>query len=579
MNTKQPKKLRIGDLLVQSEVISEQQLQEALRRQKETKQKLGKALVSLGYIQEWQFLDFLAQQLKVPLVDLSRYQFDAQQVQKLSEAHARRFRCLVLKEHPEHFLVGFTDPLDIFAYDEVQRLLSKPIEQAVIADSQLLPTLDTLYRRASEIDDLADQLSDEIVEDSFDLAKLSASDDSDAPVVRLLASLFQDAVQAGASDIHIEPDEKVLRIRQRIDGLLQEHLMKDARIASALVLRLKLMAELNISEKRLPQDGRFNIVVQGQSLDVRVSTLPIQHGESVVLRVLNQSAGRIALDQAGLDSATLVKLRRLIRHPHGLLLVTGPTGSGKTTTLYGALGELNVAEKKIITVEDPVEYRLPRVNQVQVQPKIGLTFSRVLRSCLRQDPDILLVGEIRDEETAEIALRAAMTGHFVLSTLHTNDAICSATRLLDIGIEGYLAAAALKGVLSQRLVRKICPHCSTSFQPDLQQQIWLELMAEQQYCQANPQGLRQGQGCTSCNNTGYTGRVGIFELLEIDEAMAEALRRGDSSGFAAAAKNSRDYRPLVASALALAEQGITSLEEVLRVTAEDGYVAMEESSS
>ncbi|EAR61212.1 GspE/PulE family protein [Neptuniibacter caesariensis] len=557
-------KIRIGDLLVQNGVISEQQLMEALDKQKQTRQKLGKALVTMGYVQEQQFLEFLSQQLNIPLVELTHYSFNQEDVLRLPETQARRFRALVLKEEPDHFLVGMSDPMDIFAFDELQRTLPKPIELAVVSESQLLQSMDLLYRKTSDIEDLADQLNEEIADDAFDLAALTATDEVDVPVVKLLKSLFEDAVQVGASDIHIEPDENVLRIRQRIDGVLHEHVMKEKRIASALVLRLKLMASLNISEKRLPQDGRFNISVSGHSVDVRISTLPIQFGESVVMRLLDQSGGIIGLEKVGLPQEMLPRLRKMINEPHGILLVTGPTGSGKTTTLYGALNELNSHEKKIITVEDPVEYRLPRINQVQVQPNIGLDFSTVLRATLRQDPDILLVGEIRDKETAEIALRAAMTGHFVLSTLHTNDAVSSAMRLTDIGIEGYLAASALNGILAQRLVRKICENCSQHYHPSGQEQLWLD--ERQLELGVDDIELKKGRGCTYCNNTGYKGRTGIFELLEINEPMADALRRDDSSAFTIAAKTDPHYKPLVYSALELAMKGITTLEEVFRVT-------------
>ncbi|PIE20540.1 MAG: MSHA biogenesis protein MshE [Neptuniibacter caesariensis] len=557
-------KIRIGDLLVQNDVISEQQLMAALDRQKQTRQKLGKTLIGMGYVQERQFLEFLSRQLNIPLVELAHYSFNQEDVQRLPETQARRFRALVLKEEAEHFLVGMSDPLDIFAFDELQRVLKKPVELAVVSEAELLQSMDLLYRKTSDIEDLADQLNEEIADDAFDLAALTAADEVDVPVVKLLKSLFEDAVQVGASDIHIEPDENVLRIRQRVDGILHEHVMKEKRIAPALVLRLKLMASLNISEKRLPQDGRFNISVSGHSIDVRMSTLPIQYGESVVMRLLDQSAGIIGLDKVGLPEDMLPRLRRMINEPHGILLVTGPTGSGKTTTLYGALNELNSHQKKIITVEDPVEYRLPRINQVQVQPNIGLDFSTVLRATLRQDPDILLVGEIRDIETAEIALRAALTGHFVLSTLHTNDAVSSAMRLTDIGIEGYLAASALNGILAQRLVRKICDNCKQHYKPTGQERLWLD--ARQEELNIDAIELMQGGGCTYCNNTGYKGRTGIFELLEINDAMADALRRNDAAAFTIAAKTDPHYKPLVYSALELAMQGVTSLEEVFRVT-------------
>jgi len=557
-------RIRIGDMLVQHNLITEEQLKEALEHQKKTRQKLGKTLLTMGFVDEKEFLSLLAQQLNIPLVDLSRYTFNKQDVAQLSETHARRFRAIVLKENTDRFTVGMADPMDIFAYDELQRLLPKPIDLAVVSETQLLESMDLLYRRTSDIESLADQLSEEISDGGFDLAELNATDEVDVPVVKLLKSLFEDAVQVGASDIHIEPDEHVLRVRQRIDGVLHEHVMKEKRIAPALVLRLKLMANLNISEKRLPQDGRFNMMVKGQSVDVRISTLPIQYGESVVMRLLNQSAGVIGLDNAGLPDEMKARLRRLIREPHGIVLVTGPTGSGKTTTLYGALNELNTQERKIITVEDPVEYRLPRINQVQINADIGLTFASVLRACLRQDPDVLLLGEIRDRETAEISLRAAMTGHFVLSTLHTNDAVSSAMRLVDIGVEGYLAASALRGVLAQRLIRKTCIHCKQPYQPTTQESQWLKHRTEQLGIEM-PE-WQKGQGCTYCNNTGYKGRVGIFELLELNDEMADALRKDDSVGFTEAAKRDPNYKPLVFGALELAAQGITTLDEVFRVT-------------
>lgn len=557
-------KVRIGDLLVENGVITETQLQQALTKQKSTGLRLGRTLINLGYVQEDNFLGFLSEQLNIPFVDLRRFRFDTTLVNRLSETHARRFRAIVLSEKAGELLVGVADPTDIYAFDTLERILQQPIALAVVRESELLSTLDLVYRRTDEIAGFAEQLDDELVEGQFDLAELApAADDSDAPVVKLLQSLFQDAIQIRASDIHIEPDENVLRIRQRIDGVLQEQVVKERRIAPALVLRLKLMAGLDISEKRLPQDGRFSLKVKERRVDVRLSTMPVEFGESVVMRLLDQTDGAAQLGQVGMSDNMLAQFRRLIHMPHGLILVTGPTGSGKTTTLYGALQELNEVGKKIITVEDPVEYRLSRINQVQINPKIGLTFARVLRAALRQDPDILLVGEIRDNETAEIALRAAMTGHLVLSTLHTNDAVSSAMRLVDMGAEGFLAATAIRAVLAQRLVRRLCDNCCVDYTPDARETSWIKhVMAGEAPQQIS---LKQASGCHRCNNTGYRGRIGVFELLVLNDEMADALRRSDSSMFVKVARKSRGYKPLVISAMQEAFAGLTSLEEVYRV--------------
>ena len=494
-------KVRIGDLLVQNGVITDAQLRQALEKQKSTGLRLGRTLISLGYIGEDQFLEFLSTQLRIPFVDLRRFNFDVTLVHRLSETLARRYRAIVLSETKGEVLVGMADPTDIYAFDALERALQQPIQQAVVRVSELLRTLDLVYRRTEEIASFAEELDEELTDSQFDLASLTpAADDSDAPVVKLLQSIFQDAVQVRASDVHIEPDETVLRIRQRVDGVLQEQVMKERRIAPALVLRLKLLSGLDISERRLPQDGRFSLKVKERKLDIRLSTMPIEHGESVVMRILDQTEGATHLDNVGMPDEVLHRFRRLIHMPHGLILVTGPTGSGKTTTLYGALQELNEVGKKIITVEDPVEYRLHRINQVQVNPKINLTFARVLRTALRQDPDILMVGEIRDTETAEIAMRAAMTGHLVLSTLHTNDAVSSAMRLVDMGTEGFLAATALRAVLAQRLVRRLCDNCYLDYQPSAQEMSWLTSQLGKTRAQALK--LKRPGGCHRCNNTG-----------------------------------------------------------------------------
>ncbi|MCG7201395.1 GspE/PulE family protein [Marinobacter pelagius] len=566
MATEPKKKLRLGDLLVQNDVITEEQLKTALREQKNSGRKLGKTLVDLGYVDEDTILNMLSRQLDLPFVQLRHFRFNEQLVRRLPEAMARRFRALVLNEQNGELLVGMADPLDIFAYDELVRVLKQPIRQAVVRESELLSTLDLVYRRTEEIASLAEELEDELSDDAFDLASMSAEPESeDAPVVRLLKTLFEDAVQARSSDIHIEPDETIVRIRQRVDGVLQEHVMKEKRVNAALVLRLKLMAGLNISEKRLPQDGRFNVRVKGRSIDVRISTMPVQYGESVVMRLLDQSQGLLDLDSIGMPEELLQRFRRMIRKPHGMILVTGPTGSGKTTTLYGALSELNRPEVKIITAEDPVEYRLPRITQVQVHPRIGLEFADVLRAGLRQDPDIMLVGEMRDRETVEIGLRAAMTGHLVLSTLHTNDSISSAMRLIDMGAEPFLVSSSLLGVVAQRLVRRVCENCSVPYEPTEQESVWLETFDLDPL--DREAGFVHGRGCYQCSNTGYKGRIGVYEMLEMNEPMLDALRQKDVSAFSRAARQSRLYRPLGRCAMDYALRGVTTLEEVARVAA------------
>jgi len=556
-------KIRIGDLLIQNEVITEEQLMQALAAQKQSGQKLGRVLIESGALDEDQFLSFLSQQLKIAFVDLKRFNFDAALVNLLPESYARRHRAIVLSEEGSYLVVGMADPMDIFGFDQLERILQQPIKQAVVRESELLNTLDLVYRRTEEIASFAEELDEELDQAQFDLESLSLdADDSEAPVVKLLQSIFEDAVQVRASDIHIEPDESVLRIRQRVDGVLQEQVMKERRITPALVLRLKLLSGLDISEKRLPQDGRFSLKVKNRKIDVRLSTMPIEHGESVVMRLLDQTEGATELDAVGMPPDMLAQFRDQICKPHGLVLVTGPTGSGKTTTLYGALQELNEVGKKIITVEDPVEYRLHRINQVQINPKIDLSFARVLRAALRQDPDILLVGEIRDHETAEMALRAAMTGHMVLSTLHTNDAISSAMRLVDMGAEGFLTATALRAVLAQRLVRRLCDNCYVDHEPEPKDLAWIQSLLGEE---AGSIRLKQASGCHRCNNTGYRGRIGVFELLIVTPELSDALRRADTSEFVKQARKTPGYQPLIVSALKDAVKGITSLEEVLRV--------------
>ncbi|MCW8833558.1 MAG: ATPase, T2SS/T4P/T4SS family [Colwellia sp.] len=557
-------KMRLGDLLVHEHIITNEQLMQALNSQKTTGRKLGDTLIELSYLSERQLLEFLAQQLGLPFLDISQRRIATEIANLLPEVHARRLRALIIEDRGDSVLLGMSDPADLSAIDQLEQMLSpKRIELAVVMDSQLFDAFDGLYRRTADIESFASQLEEEYEQSSsFDLSTSFIDESGDATVGKLLQSVFEDAVQMRASDIHIEPDENQLRIRQRIDGVLQENILKENKIASAMVLRLKLMAGLDISEKRIPQDGRFNLKIAGHDIDVRMSTMPVQHGESVVMRLLDQSAGLLSFDQTGMPDDLIKRIRHQITRPHGMVLVTGPTGSGKTTTLYAALSELNQASKKIITVEDPVEYRLERINQVQVSPKIGLTFSSVLRTALRQDPDIMMVGEMRDQETVEIGLRGALTGHLVLSTLHTNDAITSALRLIDMGAAGFLVGSSLRAVIAQRLVRRVCEHCVEEYTPDAQELLWLNNLAGEQ---ANAANFVRGRGCQSCQYTGYKGRVGVFELLEMNEGMMAALKRDDAEAFTQLSKQNPTFKPLANAAFDYAVKGVTTVEEVLRL--------------
>ncbi len=558
------KRIRLGDLLVEQKLISETQLNAALQEQKKSGRKLGRVLIENGFVKEDALLNLLSTQLEVPFIDLGVYTFHPELAKLIPETLARRYRVIVLEEQGDELLVGMADPTNIFAYDELVRLLKRPLRIAVVKETDLLMGIDKVYQRSEEIQSLANELVDDIEDNVFDITLLNRSAaQSDAPVVKLIESVFEDAVKSNASDIHIEPDQEVLRIRRRIDGVLHEQVMDEKRIAIAVISRLKLMAGLDISERRMPQDGRFNLKLKTKSVDVRLNTMPTTNGESVVMRLLDQSSSILRLDNLGMSVDVLAQFKRAIQRPHGLVLVTGPTGSGKTTTLYAALSELNMAEKKIITAEDPVEYQMPRINQVQINTKVGLTFAKILRATLRQDPDIILVGEIRDQETAEIAMRAAITGHLVLSSLHTNDAISSVMRLLDMGIEGFLVASALHAVLAQRLVRRVCVKCKSAHEPDSLQKAWLRsVVGEEKHLS----GFYRGSGCVACNHTGYKGRAAIHEFLEVGEDLANAIRRGEHDQLKRIVDSDENHRSLLYNGLDLVNAGVTTLDEVIRIS-------------
>jgi len=556
-------KLRLGDVLVQQKLVSEEQLAELLQQQRSTGRRLGRMMIDAGLITEETLAHALARQLRVPVVNLKSFPLKSETVRLLGESPARRHRVIVLEDKGEHLLVGFVDPLDLAAYDELTRVLKRSIRIAVVAETQLAAALDRHYRRTEEISGLARALEQDIG-DAVDFGALQAAVGQEgAPVVRLLQSVFEDAMQVGASDVHIEPQEAGLVIRSRVDGVLQVQTQADKRIAAALSQRLKLMAGLDISEKRLPQDGRFTLRLRDRHIDVRLSTLPSQYGESVVMRLLGQGDTVRRLDAIGMPSDMLMRFREILGRSSGMILVTGPTGSGKTTTLYAALSEIDAEQQKIITVEDPIEYRLPGLTQVQVNDKIELDFARVLRATLRQDPDVILVGEMRDAETAEIGLRAAITGHLVLSTLHTRDAISTPFRLLDMGAPSFMVASSLQAVIAQRLVRQTCDNCAEPHAATPQEAAWLTS------CGADPaMKTLRGRGCSVCNGTGYAGRIGVYEMLEMDTGLAQAATAADPARFTRLAQEQLKGRTLAHRACDLVKAGRTSIAEAMRLASD-----------
>ena len=560
-----PEKLRLGQILVQQNWLTEAQLQAALDEQKQIGRRLGRILTDKGIITQDQLAQALARQLNLPYVDLKRINLKRELVIKLPESAARRFRALVLEDSSATMKVGMADPTDLTASDEIARILKRSIDVVVLSGTDVLSAIDRIYRRTEQIASFALELGAELGESNVvDFGTLATTPGlEEAPVVKLLQTVFEDAVQQRASDIHIEPQERNLQIRFRIDGVMHLQTQADARIAAALALRLKLMSGLDISEKRLPQDGRFNIKVRGTQIDVRLSTLPTQHGESAVMRLLNQSSGVLGLDKIGMPEDMVERMRAVIHRTSGMVLVTGPTGSGKTTTLYSALTELNTPERKLITVEDPVEYRMPGVNQVQVNEKIELGFERVLRSCLRQDPDVILVGEMRDQATVETGMRAAMTGHMVFSTLHTNDALSTPVRLLDMGAPRYMVALSLRLVIAQRLVSVVCRGCATEHKLLPNEHEWLR----SEFGNAvDDYKYMSGSGCSICNGTGYSGRTGVYEMLEMTNPVVEAANSDDVQAFMEAARAQMAGNTLRRHAAILAATGRTTVAEAMRIS-------------
>ncbi|MDE2401077.1 MAG: Flp pilus assembly complex ATPase component TadA [Burkholderiales bacterium] len=558
-----PIKFRLGEALVQRGLITDEQLGAALAHQKLTGRRLGRALMDLKLVTDEDIGRVISDQMRIPFVHLNEQDLDPALVRRLPEAQARRLRAIVLGEQELGLQVGLVDPTDMLAYDQVCRALNTAVYPVVVTEDALLATIERVYQRREEIIGLAKEVAADIASAGISLTTIDvAATAEDAPIVRLLQSVFDAAVTRDVSDIHIEPQEGNLTIRFRLDGSMQVQSTSSSKITSAVVQRLKLMASLDISERRLPQDGRFQIKVNNATVDVRISTMPTQYGESVVMRLLPQNTDRIRLDAIGMPAPILTRLRAAISSASGMVLVTGPTGSGKTTTLYSALAEINAVSRKIITVEDPIEYRLPGLNQVQVNEKVGLSFSRVLRACLRQDPDVILVGEMRDQETAEIGLRAALTGHLVLSTLHTLDAAGTPMRLRDMGLAPYMIALGVRLVIAQRLVRTICENCKKPYTPAPHERAWLSLGNES----ASDAPFFQGVGCGQCNNSGYKGRAGVYELMEMTPELVQLVSRDDPTAFAEAAQKAFADFTLRRHALQLVAEGRTTIAEAMQAS-------------
>lgn len=555
---------RVAEFLVASSKLQPAALERARRVSAETSERLDAALTKLGLVSDKDLAQAIARTAGLELAKDSDFPHEPFLESVLSPRFLRQARVVPLADEAEKTIVAMADPLDDFAIDALRLATAKPVELRVATPAQIESALDRLYGDVNAIEVLARDAGETTAGQADADVERLRDQASEAPVIRLVNLLIERAVERGASDVHLEPFEGRLRVRYRVDGTLREVEAPPAQLAQAVISRVKIMARLNIAERRLPQDGRIRLATRGREIDLRVSTTPALHGESVVLRILDRESISLEFPDLGFAEDAAESYLRLLDNPHGVLLLTGPTGSGKTTTLYASLLRLNTDDRKILTVEDPVEYQLDGIVQVQVKPEIGLTFATALRSFLRQDPDVMMVGEIRDLETAQIAVQAALTGHLVLSTLHTNEAAGAVTRLLEMGVPDYLLVSTLNGVAAQRLLRKLCPDCRQGYKPDG------ELVRRMRMDELLPDGapgiLYRATGCAACDGTGYRGRLGVVEVLALsDEIRRLILKQPDARTLEQAAR-SEGMRTLYEDALARAAGGATSIEEVLRTT-------------
>jgi type IV pilus assembly protein PilB len=565
---------RLGELLVRENMISVQQLQQAQEDQKRSGGRLGSSLVKMGMIEETELLNFLSKQYHVPSINLEEFEIDAEIVKLISEEVATKHQVMPVHRAGASLVVAMADPSNIFAIDDIKFLTGFNIEVVVASEPQIQKAIEKYYKSGGETsydevmsgfdeDEIAFGTDDDSI-NSLDLEKSA----EEAPVVKLVNLILIDAIKKGASDIHIEPYEKLFRVRYRIDGALYEVMKPPLKLKQAVISRLKIMSALDIAERRLPQDGRIKLKLgKGREMDFRVSVLPTLFGEKTVLRLLDKGNLQLDMTKLGFEQASLDSFKGGIHKPYGMVLVTGPTGSGKTTTLYSALSELNQTTDNISTAEDPVEFNLAGINQVQMQEAIGLNFAAALRSFLRQDPDVIMVGEIRDFETCEIAIKAALTGHLVLSTLHTNDAPATVSRMLNMGIEPFLICAALNVIVAQRLLRKICAECKEPNPETPPPQAFRDLQMKEEHI--GKFQLMRGRGCDICSGTGHKGRIAIYEVMTATDPLKEAILNGASAAELKAAAIRGGMKTLRQAALSKLAEGITTMEEIGRVTAAD----------
>ncbi len=568
-------KLRLGELLVEAGIITREQLDVALAEKKRSRERLGKILVKLGFTTEGIIMDFLADQLGMEHVNLAEIEiqpFSLDVRREVLESIVRRHLAIPISREDNTLVVAMADPLDVFALDDIKRATNCKIKPVVASEEEIKEVIEKSYgKKEHSIDEImkgVDEKTFEVLrpmteEEAIDISKIGKEDE--APIIKLVNHILNESINAAASDIHLEPYQKDLRLRYRIDGILYEMPAPPKIFHPALVSRIKIIANLDIAEKRLPQDGRAKVIISNREADLRVSIIPTVHGEKVVIRILDPKSLCVDLSKLGFEKDALAIYERNIVAPYGIIFITGPTGSGKSTTLYSTLRTINSANKNIVTIEDPVEYLLRGINQVQVKPEIGLDFPDALRSFMRQDPDVILVGEVRDRETSEVAINSALTGHLVFSTLHTNDAPGAVTRLLNMGVEPFLITSTVIMCISQRLIRMICSHCKEAYDPS--PALLKEMNIQLQEGEKNK--LYHGVGCKKCSNTGYKGRTGVYEVMELDDEIRELILTRESAHIIKELAKQKGMVTLRQATIKKVLAGITTIEELMRVSFEE----------